>query len=294
MDRQDRGPEGDGPSSGADDGDAFGRLANATRLEILRALVLEDTPLSYGELFEQLTIDDRGQFNYHVRQLLDSYVLKSAEGYRLSQTGRRAGNVLVSNALTDGANRPFGRIDSRCGGCGADTVEIGYRDGEGVVRCPDCDRQLVRFDFPPAAVEGYSLETFAKAFARRTRAYFGLADDGFCPFCSHEVSTGIRPSAATRADDLPAVVDCTACSAGIRGPIGLFLLNRPRICAVLADAGAPLRETPFWEFGWCTFDSPTLQQADPLVAELTIEFGDESRSVLVDSALEILEIRHQS
>ncbi|APW98438.1 transcriptional regulator [Halobiforma lacisalsi AJ5] len=289
MGRRDRTSEESDDGGGTTPEDSFGRLTNTTRLEILRTLATGDTPLDYTDLFERVSVTDSGQFNYHLRQLVDEYVDKAERGYALTQSGRQAANLLATNSLQGGTSRQFRRIDSRCGGCGSAAVEIGYREGEGIVRCPDCDRQLARFDFPPAAATAYSLEEFVDAFARRTRAYFGLADDGICPFCAHSLSFEIRPSAATRPDDVPAVGTCTECPAGIRAPIGLLLSTRARILSAFADVGVNLRETPFWELDWCTLDAPEIRRTDPLAVELDVEIAGQSTRVVVDSEAEILE-----
>lgn len=277
------------PSRIAEYGASFGELANTTRLEVVQSLAAGETPVGYTELFEQVAVDDRGQFNYHLRQLVDTYVRKTGDGYRLTQSGARAANVLASNALQRGEDQPFERIDSQCGACGHAAVEIGYRDGEAIVRCPDCERRLTRFDFPSAAAASAAPDAFAHAFARRTEAYFRMADDGVCPFCAHALSTELRPTAATHADDVPVVCHCSTCPAGIRGPVGLLLANRPRVQSLFAEAGVSFRETPFWEFDWCTFDAPAVQETDPLVTTLTIEIGDSAATVLVNERLEILE-----
>ncbi|SFC70377.1 hypothetical protein SAMN05444422_11572 [Halobiforma haloterrestris] len=291
MGRRDRMSEGRKGSGHTNPADSFGRLTNATRLEMLRVLAAADPPLEYTELFERVSVTDSGQFNYHLRQLVDEYVTKSERGYDLTQPGRRAADLLATNSLQSGASRRFERIDSRCGCCGATAVEIGYREGEGVVRCPDCERRLAGFDFPPAAATAYSLEEFVDAFARRTRAYFGLADDGVCPFCAHSVSFEIRLSAARRPDDVPAVGTCVECPAGIRAPIGLLLSTRTRILSAFADAGVNVRQRPFWELDWCTLDAPEISRTDPLAVELEIEIDDGSAVAVVDSDLELLEFR---
>lgn len=292
MGRQGRTSDENDPSRAENHGDSFGQLANTTRLEIMQVLATEDTPLGYTELFKQVSVCDRGQFNYHLRLLVDEYVQKSEDGYRLDQPGLRAANVLASNSLERGANRQFEQIDSQCGSCGCEAVEIGYQAGEGIVRCPDCERHLTRFDFPPAAANTYTVEEFADAFARRTRAYFRQADDGICPFCAHSLSTEIQLSAATQADEIPVVGTCLKCPAGIRAPVGLLLSNRPRIQSLFADSGVAFRETPFWEFEWCTFDAPVIQQTDQLVTKLTIEVAGKSVLVLVNSSVEILELQN--
>ncbi|WP_425504262.1 winged helix-turn-helix domain-containing protein [Saliphagus infecundisoli] len=287
MVRQGSNSNGDTPCDETERGDTFSRLANTTRLEILQTLASSETPLSYSEVFQEVSVADRGKLNYHLRQLVAEYVHKSDEGYELTQSGKRAANLLATSSLRDGAKRSFQRIDSQCGVCGSDSVELGYRDGEAIVRCLNCDRQLTNFDFPPAAATAYSIEEFKDAFAQRTWTYFDLADEGICPFCAHSITFEIRPSAATDSDSVPAVGTCSECPAGIRAPVGLLLSTRPRIQSALSDSQEKISRIPFWELEWCTFGSSEIQRTDPLVVELEIEMDDLYLSVEVDSDLTI-------
>lgn len=268
-------------------GDSFSRLANTIRLEVLHVLARESTPLPYGELFERVSVSDSGQFNYHLRQLRGEYVRQTDDGYELRQTGVRAANVLASNTLQKGIERPPSEIESECGRCGSTHVEIGYQQGEALVRCRACDRSLTRFDFPPEAARTLSLDAFVDAYAQRTRKYVALADDGICPFCSHQMTTAVRLSAATQSDSIPVAAECSECPAGIRAPIGLVLLNRPRVSTAFYDAGVDFSETPFWERRWCTFGAPTVHQTTPLLVELETTVDGESWRILVNEEVEI-------
>jgi hypothetical protein len=96
---------------------SFSQLASANRLGILNSLALAATPVAYVELFEQTSIDDRGQFNYHLRQLRDEFVQITEEEYKLSQTGLWVLNILSSDILNNSIERPFCKIDSVCGNC---------------------------------------------------------------------------------------------------------------------------------------------------------------------------------
>lgn len=267
--------------------DDFGRLANVTRLEILRTIADAEGPVAYADLLEELSVTDSGQCNYHLRQLRETFVDRTDAGYELTQTGLRAANLLAARSLQTGVERPFRSIDSRCGRCGGGAVEIGYRRGEGIVRCRSCDRQLTRFDFPPAAARSSSLEEFTHAFAQRTRRYVELLEEGVCPFCSHTMRRTVRPGAATHADSLPVAGSCSACSAAIRAPVGLALLNRPRVAAAFSEAGVSFSETPFWELGWCTFGAPTVHGTEPLVVAIETTIDGTEWRIHVDEDLTI-------
>ena len=66
----------------------FDLLSNETRLEILRALHSQTSPLSYTELRGETSIEDKGKFNYHLRQLSD-FIDRQEGEYRLTAKGDR-------------------------------------------------------------------------------------------------------------------------------------------------------------------------------------------------------------
>lgn len=272
--------------------DSISHLANETRLGILQTLADAETPLSYTEIFDRIDVDDSGHLNYHLRQLRGKYVRQTDAGYALRQPGLRAANLLASNALQRGTDRPFEAIDSTCGNCGSNTVEIGYTDGEGIVRCPACDVQFACFDFPPSAARAHSLDKFATAFARRTRRFVGLADDGVCPFCMHTMTTTLERAQTDRPETIHIRAHCEACPAGIRSALGLVLLNRPAVVAAFHDASPDRSITPFWEHNWCMKSTPELVQTDPLRAELETTLDENTIRATVNADVELEEFHY--
>ena len=77
--------------------DTLATLSEPNRLEILLALYGADRPLPYSALREATSIDDKGRFNYHLRQLRDSFVIEHGDGYTLTEAGQR----VVGTLLTD-------------------------------------------------------------------------------------------------------------------------------------------------------------------------------------------------
>jgi DNA-binding transcriptional ArsR family regulator len=69
--------------------DAFGTLADETRLAILRALALADGPVRFSDLRERVGVRDTGRFNYHLSQLRERFVEKRDDGYVLGATAER-------------------------------------------------------------------------------------------------------------------------------------------------------------------------------------------------------------
>lgn len=76
---------------GVDDSDvveAFGTLADETRLGVLRALVRADGPLRFSELRARVDVRDGGRLTYHLDRLLGRFLEERTDGYALTRTAR--------------------------------------------------------------------------------------------------------------------------------------------------------------------------------------------------------------
>nr|WP_238386889.1 citrate/2-methylcitrate synthase [Natrialba swarupiae] len=72
-------------------------LSEPNRLQILLALAERDEPIAYSTLRASVSAKDKGQFNYHLRQLRESFVANWEEGYELTDAGR----TVVDAVLTE-------------------------------------------------------------------------------------------------------------------------------------------------------------------------------------------------
>lgn len=77
--------------------DTLAVLSEPNRLEILLVLSDIETPAAYSTLRAATSIEDKGRFNYHLRQLRDYFVADHEEGYLLTETGQ----AVVEQLLTD-------------------------------------------------------------------------------------------------------------------------------------------------------------------------------------------------
>jgi citrate synthase len=73
-------------------------LSHPVRLEILFALVRADGPLDYSSLRAAVSVEDKGQFNYHLRQLRGQFVADRDDGYAPTPAGRSAVRTLATDA----------------------------------------------------------------------------------------------------------------------------------------------------------------------------------------------------
>ncbi|WP_254762284.1 citrate/2-methylcitrate synthase [Natrinema marinum] len=77
--------------------DTLAVLSEPDRLELLLLLADRDDPVAYSTLRASSSIEDKGRFNYHLRQLRDYFVAKGEDGYELTDAGR----TVVETVLTD-------------------------------------------------------------------------------------------------------------------------------------------------------------------------------------------------
>ncbi|GGL51643.1 DUF7347 domain-containing protein [Halocalculus aciditolerans] len=84
--------------------EAFGTLANETRLgvlvHLLRAERAGNGPLSFSALQEAVGSESSAGFAYHLRQLDGQFVGKDGDGYVLTAAGRRAAEAVVAGVFT--------------------------------------------------------------------------------------------------------------------------------------------------------------------------------------------------
>lgn len=184
--------------------EAFGLLANETRLAILLALWEEydphsdDNAISFTELFERVDYDTPGNFNYHLSQLEGQFIRKRAEreGYELRVPGLKIVQTVIGGAGVQDATLERTEIDQDCPFCGSSTA-ISYRDGLLFQSCTDCegaapertnvDGFLNAVKFKPAGLVERSPEHLRAASRvaklRHTQTMF----EGVCPTCSGSV-----------------------------------------------------------------------------------------------------------
>jgi citrate synthase len=73
-------------------------LSHPLRLEILFALVRSEDALDYSSLHAATSVEDKGRFNYHLRQLRDRFVVRRDSGYAPTPAGRSAVRTLSTDA----------------------------------------------------------------------------------------------------------------------------------------------------------------------------------------------------
>lgn len=179
-------------------------LGNKTRLSILKAIWEEQVPLApdnsipFSRIFDQVDLDDRGNFSYHLEQLEGEFITQHTKrgGYELSIPGLKLVRSLIAGTGVVNATLEPTEIDQPCPLCGAVTT-ITYREGVVFLICTECegmapgkadiDGVLNATYFEPAGVADRTPEELhaasLAAAMNQTRSLF----DRVCPTCSGPV-----------------------------------------------------------------------------------------------------------
>lgn len=83
------------PNELSDLTELLGALSNESRLKIV-FILSRDAPLSYVEIQERASIADNGRLNYHLRRLDGELLVRTSQGYTLTERGCRIVRVLTS------------------------------------------------------------------------------------------------------------------------------------------------------------------------------------------------------
>ena len=282
-----------GPIQGGEEGvepaDAFGLVANETRLAILEALwTADDSPVRFSALREDVGMRDSAQFNYHLDKLTDQFVRKVEDGYELRHAGEKVVQAVLAGSFTEHPTLDPIDVGDPCVNCGAD-LRATYEDERLSITCPDCGYGHGEYAFPPGGLTDRTDEEVLAAFDQRVRHLHCLAKDGVCPECSGRMETTVE-----RADDcclggsLTAIHRCSQCNHQLCSAVGLALLDDSVVVGFHREHGVSLSERPYWTLSWCVSDDAIeLVGEQPQRFEVTIELDDEALTVTLDDDLNV-------
>lgn len=283
---------------------AFSLLGDETRVKIVEALGdATTTPetgipqLDYVDLQSRVGLQDSGQFNYHLKKLLGTYVAKEQGGYRLRWPGMVLYRTLVAGLFTDEAESELDRIpvDQDCYRCSAgleaERYETLFR-----VRCGTCDANYTDVFFPSHGLNGRSDEAVLRALHHRSRLVLDSMTAGQCPWCTNTVTTeiverdGSLPSEHdTRDLDSYAVFHCTDCTGFQYVPVAQTLLYHPAAISFYHDHSRDLTATPSWELEWAVTDHfTTVTSRDPWAFRVEMPLAEDTLTVELDETLSVV------
>jgi predicted RNA-binding Zn-ribbon protein involved in translation (DUF1610 family) len=245
----------------ADPVGAFETLGHELRLAIVeelaarqRASAWQPDPASFADLRTAVDADDSGRFNYHLNELVGSYVERTDEGYVLSPAGYEVSTAVLGGSHANADVGPVeGSLDHDCPGCGT-TLRGRYEDGYLSILCPD-DGYLFGNTVPPAAAAGRGVEAIAALAERDIRRAVEAAVDGVCPECYGDIETTLPADAPPRSPEASlgegavyARFECDRCGLTFTGNAAAVVLDHPAVVAFHHDHGVDVRDRSYVEF----------------------------------------------
>lgn len=295
--------------------EAFNLLGNETRLQILQALGEADEPLTYSELFNNIEYDDPSNFNYHIEKLVGHFVRRTDEGYKPRLAGRRVVQAILSGVVTENPVMERTDIDSTCMYCDG-TLEIGYHDEVILLYCTECEGQIDKVgdtvdrwpiasddivgyvSIPPAGVYDRSPSEVLDAAAVTTVAGIQQIARGICPRCTATLDRTVR--VCEKHDDtdqfcdqcghqfgLSVGVRCTNCIFKSISPYPAYALGHTDLIGFMIEHGID----PFTTSAHLSACNEIVLSTDPLRAQYTFTFDDDSLTLTVDEDLAVAEAR---
>ncbi|WP_458208321.1 ArsR/SmtB family transcription factor [Haladaptatus sp. NG-SE-30] len=287
---------GDGPLQECEDclapAEAFSVIANETRLEILEALwQSSERPVSFSELRKEVGMRDSAQFNYHLQQLTDHFVVQTDEGYDFRQAGKKVVSAILAGSFNEHPHVDPIDLDETCANCDA-SLQASYEDETLAVECPDCGKSHGRYPFPPGGLNDRTEAEIMDAFNQRVRHLHCLAADGVCHECNGKMTTAIVRDTENRLGlDVRVDHHCEQCHHQLYSAVGLTLLDQSEVVTFHSDHGIDLCTKPYWALSWCVSDEyTTVLSDDPWRVRITIPLDDEKLCVTLDDDLNVLDI----
>jgi DNA-binding HxlR family transcriptional regulator len=270
-------------------GEAFALLGNEIRIDIIRALgETPDDSLSFSALRSRVDVADSGQFNYHLKALVGSFIRRTDEDeYELTHAGRRVIGAIFSGTFTQrGAPRTF-ELNSDCAVCGSPLLAE-YERERVTISCQTCDNRVTTFGFPPGAFENRTRSDLAQAFDARMRSFRSAVVGGICPNCAGRMHGSIIDDSEHFENEAVCIEHiCERCHDRAWNRIGTYLVSHPAVVGFHHDHGIDLDETPFWELHWLRDEETMVLSHDPWQVRLDIELDGDCLHVMVEEDLSV-------
>lgn len=291
--------------------DAFTLLGNETRFEILQALWDAYDPhthehaVSFSDLYERVSIEDTGNFNYHLGELAGHFVTETDDGYELAEPGFRIVRAIVAGTVTEDPTLTPTPLEVTCMRCDGQ-LEVLYGDGTTWVRCTECDGYWSRgsgvilgFGLPPEGLRDRTPDEILDATIVYTLNRVETMNDGVCPDCGGTVDTSLTVCAEHDVGDglcdacgeyfLGTITHvCGSCKNNFRSPSWEPLARHPAVVSFYHEHGvdhvheswAAIRRCFGWREHLLSTDPPRLQVTVPLEGDELHATVDETGNVV--------------
>ncbi|ELY55431.1 hypothetical protein C491_16997 [Natronococcus amylolyticus DSM 10524] len=173
---------------------AFGVLADATRIAILRAFaralegadVGSDDPfpaLAFSEVYDRVDVDSTSQLSYHLEQLDDTHLRRTDDGWTFTLAGESIVRLVLSGTYAGDVDFDPVPVDTPCPVCDAEALRVVVEDLLLFWACEDCERRMGGLPVTPAQVRGRDPEAVLSSATTRMVTRYWRFRENACPDC---------------------------------------------------------------------------------------------------------------
>lgn len=269
--------------------EVFSLLGHDLRISIIQALwEAGNDPVPFSNLRDRADVADSGQFNYHLGELVGTFVQHTEDGYELTYAGQRVVGAILDGTYTKHASIPPFDTEASCPDCGT-PLEAQYADEFFSIRCPTCEDLLQGLPFPPGGLDGRTREELVETAAHWLHAEFVLMRNGICPNCAGIMARTLDADLGPRTAEVGVRYDCQRCMWEGTSTVVSYFLSHPAVVAFYHDHGIdPIEE---WMDEFRRDHSIEVRSEEPLSLTVTIPLDGDELELVVDGDLEVVESR---
>jgi len=299
----DSGHEGDGEEAGVpadgpnrlDPTDAFDALGDGTRLAIVETLAehrrenWEWSGLSFSELRKAVGVRDAGRFNYHLDELLDTFVVKDDDEYVLTTAGLELAGAIRAGTYTE-RRRFRTSTDRSCPGCGAE-IDVAYRHGTLLLTCPE-HGVIFGNSVPGGAVADRDPADVLALSDLKARRDLERARRGACVHCWGTMTATMpaEPPGDEASEQVLARLACEDCGMVFRVPAAACVVDHPAIVAFHYERGVDIRELNYLDMEFLTGENGEVVSEDPVRVRVDVELDGDRLRVLLDESTAVVSV----
>lgn len=270
-------------SRDGDAAEAFELVGHPDRLSIIEVLIEArrsdgQSDVQFTSLRDLSNIDDTGRFNYHLNQLLGTFVTKTDDGYRLSSYAHRIMAPMMGGVYDPDRATESVETAGECPDCGSD---LWIQPDETTLRVV-CDQDHVINEGLlgyPGIVDDRPPAEATETFGLINTQGIELAVAGVCPTCHGPVDGEI--TAAENADYYLFEAPCGTCGNQFANTVGSCVLTHPSVVSFLHEHGIDVRKTTPWSLSFAHPGAEIVESTEPLRLSVEIQGDEELLSVTV-------------
>lgn len=290
----------------------FGLLGNQTRMHIMQTLweefefsdyvIEEQDGTPFSQLREQAGIDDPGNFNYHLGELVEVLIESRDDGYVLTPLGYNLMGAIDRYTTYQYETREDWTIADPCPFCDG-RLSAAYQREILEVRCLDCEGlaeegNFTFVDLPSSGVRELDRQELLDVAAFSMMSKIRSSMHGICWDCHAALSldANVCEEHTERADGICATCDqryrttidvsCATCGTSGFGPLVEYALISPPVKTFFGTLGSAPRDIGPWRYRLTALGSvsETVLKTDPLTVAFEFSSAEATRQITVETS----------